>query len=126
MYRRFYSEILEDAPQLARANERAVMLHSIQLLDCAEKAGPKTRQAVEALLFLRRLWEFLLVDLGKSENQLPQKLRADLISVGIGVLKHADAISRGESNDFASLKEISQAIADGFYDEAVLHQPEIR
>ena len=96
MYRRFYSEILEDAPQLARANERAVILHSIQLLDRAERAGPKTRQAIEALLFLRRLWEFLLVDLGKSENQLPQKLRADLISVGIGVLRHADAISRGE------------------------------
>ncbi|MGA9268740.1 MAG: flagellar biosynthesis regulator FlaF [Rhodomicrobium sp.] len=113
MYRRFYSEILEDAPQLARANERAVILHSIQLLDRAERAGPKTRQAIEALLFLRRLWEFLLVDLGKSENQLPQKLRAELISVGIGVLRHADAISRGESNDFASLKEISQAIADG-------------
>ena len=111
MYRRFYSEILEDAPQLARANERAVILHSIQLLDRAEKAGPNTRQAIEALLFLRRLC--LLVDLGKSENQLPQKLRAELISVGIGVLRHADAISRGESNDFASLKEISQAIADG-------------
>jgi flagellar protein FlaF len=113
MYRRFYSEITEDAPQLARANERAVMLHSIQLLDRAEKAGPKTCQAIEALFFLRRLWEFLLVDLGKSENQLPQKLRADLISVGIGVLRQADAISRGESNDFASLKEISQTIADG-------------
>jgi flagellar protein FlaF len=113
MYHRFYSEIIEDAPRLARANERAVILHSIQLLDRAEKAGPKTRQAIEALLFLRRLWEFLLVDLGKSENQLPQKLRADLISVGIGVLRQGEAISRGESSDFASLKEISQTIADG-------------
>ena len=113
MYRRFYSEIIEDAPQLARANERAVMLHSIQLLDRAEKAGPKTRQAVEALLFLRRLWEFFLVIFGKSENQLPQKLHAGSYLVGIGVLRQADAISRGNSNDFASLKEISQTIADG-------------
>ena len=113
MYRRFYSEVIEDDPLLARTNERDVILHSIQLLDHAEKAGPQSRQAVEALLFLRRLWEFLLVELGDSENQLPQKLRADLISVGIGLLKEADAISRGELNDFSSLKEISQTIADG-------------
>ena len=71
MYRSFYSEVMEDDPQLARANERAVILHSIQLLDRAEKAGPKSHEAVEALLFLRRLWEFLLVELGNSENQLP-------------------------------------------------------
>ena len=54
-----------------------------------------------------------LSSLGSPENQLPQKLRADLISVGIGLLKEADAIRRGESTDFASLKEISQTIADG-------------
>lgn len=113
MYRRFYSEILEDAPQLSRANERAILLHSIQLLDRAEKAGPGSEQAVKALLFLRRLWELLLVDLGKPENQLPEKLRANLISVGIGVLKQADAISRGEFNDFGALMAISQTIADG-------------
>ncbi len=113
MYRRFYSEVMEDDPQLARANERAVFLHSIQLLDRAENAGPKSKEAVEALFFLRRLWEFLLTDLAKSENQLPAKVRADLISVGIGVLKEAEAIRLGESSDFASLKEISQTIADG-------------
>jgi len=104
---------MEDDPQLARANERDVILHSIRLLDRAENAGVKSQQAVEALLFLRRLWEFLLVDLGSADNQLPPKLRADLISVGIGLLREADAINRGESSDFASLKEISQTIADG-------------
>jgi len=55
MYRRFYSEVMEDDPQLARANEREVILHSIRLLDRAENAGVKSQQAVEALLFLRRL-----------------------------------------------------------------------
>ncbi len=112
MYRSLYSEVIEDDPQLARANERAVILHSIRLLEQAEKAGPKSREAVEALLFLRRLWEFFLIELGQPENQLPVKLRAELISVGIGLLKEAEAIQRGESSDFASLKAISQSIAD--------------
>jgi flagellar protein FlaF len=113
MYLSSYNEIMEDDPQLARTNERGVILKSIRLLDQAEKAGPGSNEAVEALLFFRRLWEFLLLDLANSENQLPEKLRADLISIGIGLLREADAISRGESNDFASLKEISQAIVDG-------------
>ncbi len=113
MYRSFYSEVIEDDPRLARANERALILHSIELLDRAEKAGPKSRQADEALFFLRRLWEFLLLDLANPENQLPEKLRADLISIGIGLLNGADAARRGVSSDFASMKEISQTIADG-------------
>ncbi len=113
MYRRFYSEVIEDDPQSARANERAVILHSIRLLERAEEAGPKSHQTVEALLFLRRLWEFLLIDLGDTDNQLPPKLRADLISVGIGLLRQADAIGRGELSDFSSLKTVSQTIADG-------------
>jgi flagellar protein FlaF len=112
MYRSSYSEVMEDDPQLTRANERAVILHSIRLLERAEKAGPNSREAVEALLFLRRLWEFFTIELGQTENQLPMKLRADLISVGIGLLKEVEAIRRGESSDFASLKEISQSIAD--------------
>ncbi len=112
MYRSSYSEVIEDDPQVARANERAVILHSIRLLERAEKSGPQSREAVEALLFLRRLWEFFIIELGNSENQLPMKLRADLISVGIGLLREAEAIRLGESSDFASLKEISQSIAD--------------
>ncbi len=112
MYRSSYSEVLQEAPKFTRANERAVILHSIWLLELADNAGPKSREAVEALLFLRRLWEFFIIELGQSENQLPPKLCADLISVGIGLLREAEAIRRGESSDFASLKEISQSIAD--------------
>lgn len=108
-----YSEVMEDDPQLARANERDVILHSIALLDRAEQAGAQSREAVEALHFLRRLWEFLLMDLANPANQLPVKLRAELISVGIGLLREADAIRLGQSSDFASLKEISKTIADG-------------
>ena len=112
MYRSSYIEVLDEAPQFTRANERAIILHSIWLLERAEEAGPKSREAIEALHFLRRLWEFLIIELGQSENQLPLKLRADLISVGIGLLKEAEAMGRGELSDFLSLREISQSIAD--------------
>jgi flagellar biosynthesis activator protein FlaF len=113
MYQSSYGEVLESAPQAVRANERAAILHSIRLLETAEKTGAGSREAIEALLFLRRLWEFFLVDVGSPESQLPEKLRAEIISIGISLLKEAERISRRESNDFASLKKISQTIADG-------------
>ena len=113
MYQSFYREVLEDDPGLLRSHERAALLRSIQLLEKAEKAGVQSREAVEALLFMQRLWQFFLEQLASPENQLPPKLRADLISVGIGLLRQAEAIRLGQSRDFASLREISQTIANG-------------
>ena len=113
MYQSSYSEVLEAAPQTVRANERTAILHSIRLLECAEQAGIGSREAIEAFSFLRRLWEFFLVHLATEEGRLPEKLRADLISIGLSVLREAERIKRGEVQEFSALKEISQIIADG-------------
>ncbi len=113
MYRSSYSEVLESAPQTVRANERAAILHSIRLIESAEKAGAGSREAIEALLFLRRLWEFFLGHVASPESRLPEQLRADLISIGISLLNEADRIKRGEAKEFRALKEISQTVADG-------------
>ncbi len=113
MYRSFYTETLEGGALYARSADRAAILRSIQLLKLAEEAGANSTEAVEALLFLRRLWEFFLQQLADDDNQLPPETRADLISVGIGLLKEAEAIGLGKSKNFAVLREISQSIADG-------------
>jgi flagellar protein FlaF len=113
MYQSFYTETMEGGSLYARSADRTAILNSIRLLKLAEEAGPNSKEAVEALLFLRRLWEFFLQQLADDDNQLPPKMRADLISVGIGLLKEADAISLGKSKNFAALREISQSIADG-------------
>ena len=70
MYQSSYSEVLENAPQTVRANERAAVLHSIRLLERAEQSGLDSREAIEALSFLRRLWEFFLVHLASDESKL--------------------------------------------------------
>ncbi|MFZ0569908.1 MAG: flagellar biosynthesis regulator FlaF, partial [Rhodomicrobium sp.] len=82
-------------------------------LELAEQAGASSREAIVAVQFLRRLWEFFLIHLASAESQLPEKMRAQLISIGISLLKEAERIKRGESNDFRALKDISQIIADG-------------
>lgn len=113
MYQNSYAEVLEGAPQTVRANERGAILHSIKLMERAERAGIQSRENVEAIMFVRRLWEFFLEHLADDENQLPEKLRADLISIGISVLKEVERVRLGDSTDFSALKEISQTIAEG-------------
>jgi flagellar biosynthesis activator protein FlaF len=113
MYRSSYGDVLDHSSGNVREAERGAILQSIKLLEKAEAAGLNSQEAVAALLYVRRLWEFFVLQLADSENQLPQKLRADLISVGLGILKETDALGRKESKSFAPLIEISQSIADG-------------
>lgn len=113
MYRFSYAEVLEETPQTARERERLALQHSIDLLKAAVEKGPSSREAVDALYFLRRLWAFFIEDLAKPENDLPTQLRADLISVGLWVLKEAEEVRLGNSTNFKGLIEVSQLISDG-------------
>jgi len=113
MYQFPYAEVLEETPQTARAREREAIQHSIDLLQAADKAGVQSREAVDALLFVRRLWSVLIEDLGKPENDLPKQLRADLISIGLWIMREAEQIRLEKSSNFKGIIEVSQSIRDG-------------
>jgi flagellar protein FlaF len=113
MYKFSYEEMLNESGSRQRENERLAIEQSITLLQSAERAGPQSREAVEAIIFLNRLWSFFLEDLSKSENGLPDDVRAKLISIGIWMLKEAQAISNGKSRNFAALIDVSNVIAEG-------------
>lgn len=113
MYERCYQEIAEDTSARIRQDEMRAFSHAIALLRHAQKAGPGTRQAVEALFFFGRLWGVLLEDLAAKENGLPGELRAKLISIGIWMLKYAEAMRQGTKHDFQPLIDISQSIQAG-------------
>jgi len=113
MYRFSYAEVLEETPQSARERERLAIQHSIDLLKAAQDKGPSSREAIEALQFLRKLWAFFIEDLAKADNDLPKQLRADLISIGLWLMREAEQIRLGQSSNFNGLIEVSQLIADG-------------
>jgi flagellar protein FlaF len=113
MYRFSYAEVLDEAPNEARHRERKAIEHSIELLAAAEAKGARSREAIEALLFTRRLWTLFLEDLARPENQLPPALKGDLISIGIWVLNEADKIRLERSKNFKGVIEVSRAIAEG-------------
>ena len=113
MYKFSYEEVLSESSGRQRDNERQVLQQSVELLKSAEKAGPNSREAIDAIYFINRLWSYLLEDLAKPSNALPDEIRANLISIGIWMLREAEAISNGKSSNFAGLIEVSNVIAEG-------------
>ena len=113
MYQLQYADIEEDAIADAKTRERELLQRSVDLLIAARDAMPNGMQIVEATHFVRRIWTAFLNDLASPDNQLPAELRANLISIGVWVLKENDKIRLGESEDFDGVVEISRTIMKG-------------
>jgi|SRR5690606_32004299 Flagellar biosynthesis regulator FlaF len=113
MYRHSYAEILDEAASEGRERERMAFDHAIELMQAAEAKGADSREAVEAIFFLNRLWSLLIEDLANDENGLPQELRASLISIGLWVLREAQRLRQEMAGSFAALIEVNSAIRNG-------------
>jgi flagellar protein FlaF len=113
MYEATYRVMLEDTTEQIRQNERRAFDKAIDLLKSAQSAGRGTRESVEALLFVNRLWVVLLEDLADKGNGLPDSLKAELISIGIWMLRRTEEIRQGSAEDFSALIEISETIRKG-------------
>jgi flagellar protein FlaF len=113
MYQFSYAEVLEEDPQGSRNRERQALEHAIELLRLAKQKGRNSRESIEALHYVRKLWMVLIEDLVNPENDLPDVLKADLISVGIWVTKETDMICAGKSENFDGLIDICGMVRDG-------------
>jgi len=113
MYHFSYDEIVDDSGASSRERERLALDRSIELLKEASEKGPHSKAALEALLYVRRLWSLLLDDLARPGNDLPAKLRADLISIGFWIMRESDLVRDGQARSFKGLIDISSIIRDG-------------
>lgn len=113
MFEFAYKEIVDESPQAMRAQERRAMDQVIGLLRDGAGAGWGSREMVNGLYQLRRLWLVFLEDLNNPENALPDQLRAGLLSIGIWVNKEIDRVNSGATTDLTPLIEINEIIRDG-------------
>jgi flagellar biosynthesis activator protein FlaF len=113
MYEFAYNEVIEDSRQTMRARERQAMDRVIAMLRAAQQKDPQSRERVEALFYLRRLWTIFLNDLNDPNNELPDQLRAGIISIGIWMIKEMDRVRGGATNDLTPMIEINALIRDG-------------
>jgi flagellar protein FlaF len=113
MYQFSYADVVEDSPREMRARERDALGKAIAMMAQGREKGHGSREMIEALFTMRRLWSIFLEDLQKPENELPPELRAALISIGIWVNKELDRLRSGQTSDPTALIEINEIIRNG-------------
>lgn len=107
-----YESVVEDSGHEARGRERQALSLGIDRLERLRNERFCIEDLVESLLYVRRLWTVFIEDLAHSENALPDQLRADIISIGLWVVKEADRLREARSNDVMQLIEINRLIRD--------------
>ena len=113
MYEFAYNEVIADSRQIMRARERQAMDRVIAMLRAGQEKGPLSRERVEALYYLRRLWTIFIDDLNDPNNELPEQLRAGIISIGIWMLKEIERVRGRLTDDMTPMIEINELIRDG-------------
>lgn len=113
MYQFTYAEVVEDSPREMRAREHDALDRAVALLEAAQGTGAQSPEGQEALNYLRRLWTIFIDDLGSNGNDLPEDLRAQLISIGIWIMKEIERLRTGAQDSFGDLIEITAIIRDG-------------
>jgi flagellar biosynthesis activator protein FlaF len=119
LYKISYADVQADSLTDSKERERGIMDRSIELLSDARVKGMDTFAAVEAIHYTARTWTAFLEDLARNDNQLPKEQRANLISIGIWILRECDAIRLGQTKTFDSLIDISQIIRGGLDEKHV-------
>lgn len=113
MYEFSYNEVVEDSPRLMREREREAFDKVLHLLETARERGVASREGIEAIYYLRRLWWILLQDAQLPQNELPMELRAGIISIGRWMIQEIDRIDQGKADDLSPVIEINEIIRNG-------------
>lgn len=108
-----YAELQQDDQTEARENERLAIDHSIALMERAEREEQTAADVANAILFVSRLWTVLIEDLASPSNGLPNEIRAQIISIGIWLLREIERIRSGEIKSFGDAIMVSKAIRGG-------------
>ena len=113
MIRAAYSEIAAEDPREARRVEGEAFDRVLALLEAARAAAPDAAARRDALEALERLWTVLLHDLAHADNALPPDLRAQLISVGLWVLRETGRLHLTACTDVDGLIAVNASIRAG-------------
>lgn len=106
-----YSDVAADDPRTARQAEGAAFDAVLAGLEGARGRGRTSPVLGDALDRLDRLWTVLLGDLAHPDNALPEALRAQLISVGLWVMR--ESAQARLSADVAGLIAVNTTIRAG-------------
>lgn len=113
MHRLHYADAFEDDQSEARERERIALDQSITMMERAGSVHCESIDRTKAVYFTTKLWSILIEDLANPDNGLPNELRAQIISIGIWILRELDSISNDGTKSFADVIDVSKAIRNG-------------
>jgi len=113
MRRPSYAETLEGSSEVARRSERLAFEHGLRLLARLRDADVTSYERLEAMLYIRRIWSFLIEDLGDPANGLPAELRSTLISIGIWMIKQSEGLAQGRTEHIDDMAAVMTSLRDG-------------
>ena len=85
---------------------------TLALMEAAKCDPTDIRGRIDALDWNRRVWSALQSDCANPDNQLPEQLRASIISLAIWVSKHTSAVIRREE-EIEPLIDVNRIIMQG-------------
>lgn len=91
---------------------RAFIEATRKLMEAATLPKFEVMRRMDALTFNRRLWSALALDCASEGNQLPDAIRAQVISLSIFIDKHSSAVMR-EGASIDVLVDINRQIMQG-------------
>lgn len=113
MFNTAFSETIEDDQSEARAQERELLERAMYSIKQADDEPDNSVLRISAIQFNVRIWSFFLQDLSQDENQLPDDLKATLISIGIFILKHLQRMRSEKELSFEPVLSINETIMKG-------------
>jgi flagellar biosynthesis activator protein FlaF len=100
----------------AREQERDIIALVTQRLRAASAAKDDAILLARAVSDNTTVWYILVSDLASDGNQLPIELRAQIVSVGLAVIRECEKLNKSDV-DLDFLISINQAIIDGLSDQ---------
>src|SRR5438128_2740341 len=95
-----------------REQERDIIALVTQRLRAAQAAKDDAILLARAISDNTTVWYILVSDLSSEGNQLPIELRAQIVSVGLAVIRECEKLNKTDV-DLDFLVSVNQAIIDG-------------
>ncbi|MBJ3778664.1 flagellar biosynthesis regulator FlaF [Acuticoccus mangrovi] len=108
-----YQDVRLGASDVGREHERIAFDQGLALMEAAAATPAERTKRLEAARYMQTLWGFLIRDLSHPANDLSDGLKANLISIGLWVMRQTDKIIADESDDWDALIEINRTVREG-------------
>lgn len=113
MYNQAYQDVVEDDQLAAKQHERIAIENTIKLMQHSESDSKNSVLRTKAIHLTLQIWRHFINDLASPENAISAELKASIISIGLFILRHLEAMRTNKALNFIPIIEISESIRKG-------------